>query len=114
MAKQRIIAVDFDGTLTTISMFPRIGPPNKKLINELIRLKNEKSVILILWTVRSDRYLREAVEWCKNYGLEFDKINENWNPMFGSPKIYADVYLDDRALNASDYKKLDKTLWNLT
>ena len=44
----------------------------------------------------------EAIEWCKNQGLEFDAINENiigTKKLSGpSPKVVADFYIDDKAL----------------
>ena len=70
-----------------------------------IVLKAEKSngAKLILWTCRRDERLATAVEYCKTIGLTFDAINENLPEMidyFGGDtrKIYADVYIDDKAL----------------
>ena len=97
-----IIAVDFDGTLCR-HVFPDIGEPNMKLIVELKRLRS-KDVKLILWTCRTGKHLEDALIWCKNFGLEFDAINDDLEPMkkeFGSKnrKIYADIYLDDKAVH---------------
>jgi hypothetical protein len=107
--KQLTIAVDFDGTLCEYA-FPNIGnqtDQQKQLLNLLISLK-QKGHYLILWTNRGDneklKCLSEAIEWCKQQGLEFDQINKN-NPereakkLSGySPKILADYYIDDKAL----------------
>ena len=46
-------------------------------------------------------------DWCKNLGIEFDAINENLDPElkikeygYSCRKVYADVYLDDKAIKA--------------
>lgn len=102
-----VIAVDFDGTLCEYD-FPRIGKQNenhKKLLEILIKLK-EKGHKLILWTCRGDNKeypcLTEAINWCKDQGLFFDTVNENipgTKKLSGpSPKVVADIYLDDRSL----------------
>ena len=107
--KQLVIAVDFDGTLCEYA-FPFIGKQTeqqKNLLDLLIKLK-EKGHYLILWTNRGNneklKCLTEAIEWCKQQGLEFDQINKN-NPereakkLSGySPKILAYYYIDDKAL----------------
>lgn len=105
--KYTIYAVDFDGTLCE-SIFPGIGSPNMALINHLIKRKKQGNKI-ILWTCRVNERLQEAVEWCKGYGLEFDAINENLPEMIeshggsDSRKIFADIYIDDKAVNKSKY-----------
>ena len=89
--KNKIIAVDFDGTLVT-DKYPKIGEPNVKLINTLI-----------LWTCRNGEKLKEAVEFCLLCDLHFDYINENSKETLkkykykDSRKISADIYIDDRA-----------------
>ena len=105
------IAVDFDGTLCELA-FPKIGKQNqeqKELLEILIKLKKEGHKI-ILWTNRGDndqyKVLTEAVDWCSSKGLEFDAINENLpdqKKISGySPKIMADYYIDDKALQFGD------------
>lgn len=111
-----IIAVDFDGTLITGNTWPDVcGEPNRKLISYLIGQKNKGNKI-ILWTNRTDvpekeSYpLRDAVEFCRAAGLEFDAVNENLPEMiqaYGSDsrKVSADTYIDDKAFNP-DYVNL--------
>ena len=98
MLKEYIIyAVDFDGTLCE-SKFPEIGPPNMSLVNHLI-YRREQGNKIILWTCRFGDRLQEAVEWCRQHGLEFDAVNENLPETvkyFGgteSRKIHADVFI---------------------
>ena len=104
--KYTIYAVDFDGTLCE-STWPGIGSPNIALIEHLKKRQKQGNKI-ILWTCRFGEHLQEAVEWCKSHGLEFDAINENLPETlehFGteSRKVYADVYIDDKAINKSKY-----------
>ena len=96
----RIIAVDFDGTLCT-DCYPEVGLPNIPLIRLLKELKQQGRQ-LILWTCRCGKQLEDAKEWCTKFGLEFDAINGNVPQIiekYGSDsrKIYADVYIDDKA-----------------
>jgi len=97
-----IFAIDFDGTLVE-HKYPEIGEEIPKAFECLKKLKKEGHK-LILWTCRYDegdrKDLTEAVVFCKNKGIEFDAVNANipglsFNPY---PKIYADIYIDDRAL----------------
>lgn len=101
-----IYAVDFDGTLCE-SVFPDIGAPNMELINHLIKRRKQGNKI-ILWTCRVNECLQEAVDWCNQFGLEFDAVNENlpekieqWGG--DTRKIFADVYIDDKAVNKPKY-----------
>jgi len=122
MNKKVTIAVDFDGTLCQYA-FPEIGEQTflqKKLMETLIELRLNGNK-LILWTNRGDnekyKVLTEAIEWCKNKGLEFDAINENLpnqKKISGySPKIMADYYIDDKALTFNNLKTQEETLEKL-
>ena len=102
-----IIAVDFDGTLAIESKGLGIdmGYANLPLIQKLIEVK-KKGHKLILWTCRGDEWLEEAIEWCKEYGLEFDTHNENipgYDYINLSCKVVADFYVDDKSPNSIQY-----------
>ena len=101
---RRAIAIDFDGCLCK-NMWPNIGLPNFDAINAAIRAKQEGAA-LILWTCRVGEKLESAIQFCKNYGLEFDAVNENLpervafynaNPR----KVNADEYWDDLSVFVS-------------
>ncbi len=97
---EKIYAVDFDGTLSKNSKWPEIGDANNELFDFLIKKKNDGNYI-ILWTCRCEKESEEAVEFCKENGLEFDAVNDNMphiSELFGSNtrKIYADYYIDDK------------------
>ena len=112
----KIIAVDFDGTLVE-NKYPEIGKPlrgftDDALFNELITLR-ERGVKVILWTSRLGKELENAVNFCKSMGLEFDAVNDDLKEIkeeFDSykewqktkypecRKVHADIYIDDKAL----------------
>ena len=97
MANNKIIAVDFDGTIVT-HMYPAIGKEVPNAIRVLKRLQ-EQGTLLILWTMRSGTPLQEAVDFCGSKGITFWGINRNplqaeWTD---SPKAYAPIYIDDAA-----------------
>ncbi len=98
----RIIAVDFDGTLHT-GTWPEIGDVNMTVFN-FCRNEQLNGARLILWTNRAGEQLEDAVAWCKERGLEFDAVNENLPELielYGNDcrKINADIYIDDKAVN---------------
>ena len=107
------IAVDFDGTLCQYD-FPDIGEPTKDqvdLMNRLIQMREDGHKI-ILWTNRGDNEhyssLGDALNWFSARGLDFDAINQNLpgqKKLSGpSPKIMADIYIDDLAVNVNDWR----------
>lgn len=105
MKYPRIYAVDFDQTLA-ITHFPEILEPITPMIEAMKHLQNDGNII-ILNTCRCGEDLAAAVEYCKEHGLSFDYVNENVPEnveKFGndSRKIFAHVYIDDKAYNPED------------
>ena len=101
----KIYAIDFDGTLCQ-SMYPGIGSAIQKNIDFVKKLREQGSKT-ILWTCRTDVILKEAVDWCKENGLEFDAVNENIQESIDAyggdtRKVYADFYIDDKNLAIAD------------
>lgn len=93
-----IIAVDFDGTIVRHD-FPRIGSEAPNAFKVLRKLQ-EGGHKLILLTMRSEKYLQDAVDFCMERGVRFWAVNNNpeqcsWT---SSPKVYAQLYIDDMAL----------------
>jgi len=94
--RPRVLAVDLDGTLLQNEGHPVFGEPIPAVVAAVRQLKEEGWVIVV-WTCRGDT--RELREYLAAQEIPFDHINENpGGPANGSPKIFADVYLDDRAL----------------
>ena len=75
-----IIAVDFDGTIVTHE-YPEIGREIPFAIKTLKMLANDGHK-LILWSVREGELLEDAVNWCRERGLEF--YLESNNGLFAS------------------------------
>lgn len=110
----KIIAVDFDGTIVQ-NKWPEIGKINDFVVNKMRREK-EEGTIIILWTCRTGRELREAVEFCEKNEIPIDYANEdcNWvKENFGNNgiKIFAHQYWDDRAINVDDIVELEREVF---
>jgi len=93
------IAVDFDGTIVE-HRYPHIG---KEIPFAVVTLKTlaKEGHKLVLWTVREGELLDEAVEWCRERGLEFFAINRDYpdassEPTDGGRKLRVDMFIDDR------------------
>lgn len=106
------IAIDFDGTCVK-NDFPKIGEDigAAPVLRDLVYAGHK----LILYTMRSDKktveatdgihgepgnYLTQALNWFKANNIELFGVNENrtqkhWT---SSPKVYAQLYIDDAAL----------------
>lgn len=98
-----IIAIDFDGTVVTHE-FPEVGKSvgAEKVLKALV----DNGHKLILNTMRSHKdiegrdTLAEAENWFKDNGIELYGVNENPTQILwtDSPKVYANLYIDDSAL----------------
>lgn len=110
---QKVIAIDFDGTICE-NKYPEIGLPRWNVIFKALS-EQENGAALILWTCRTGKELNDAVEACAKWGLTFDAVNKNlpswvdtWN---NDPrKVGATEYWDDRAkstIDATDFGKLE-------
>ena len=93
------IAVDFDGTIVE-HRYPEIGREIPFAIDTLKMLTKEGHR-LILWSVREGDLLNEAVEWCRERGLEFYAVNRDYpeekiNDTNYSRKLKVGMFIDDR------------------
>ena len=95
------IAVDFDGTIVE-HRYPEIGEERPFAIDTLKMLINDRHK-LILWTVRTGKLLDEAVEWCRQRGVEFYATNKDYpeeekekNPHYTRKLNTIDYFIDDR------------------
>lgn len=100
MAKDKgyVIAVDFDGTCVEHN-YPAIGMDVEGAV-EVLRTLNKHGHRIILNTMRSGQRLEAAVRWFRDRKIELWAVNRNpeqerWT---SSPKVYADIYIDDSAL----------------
>ena len=70
------IAIDFDGTIVTHE-YPKIGE-ELPFATETLKMLIKEHHKLILWTVREGALLDEAVNWCRERGVEFYAINKDY------------------------------------
>lgn len=116
------IAVDFDGTIVE-HRYPAIGAERPFAIETLKMLMADRHQ-LILWTVREGRLLDEAVQWCRERGVEFWAVNRDFpeeditrNEHF-TRKLQVDIFIDDRNLGGlpdwgTIYRMIsEKKSWN--
>ncbi|MBQ0061604.1 MAG: hypothetical protein KBT15_07530 [Bacteroidales bacterium] len=97
-----VIAIDFDGTIVE-HKYPEIGRERPFAFETLKKLQADHHK-LILWSVREGELLDDAVNFCKEHGVEFYAINRDYpeeekgaNRHF-SRKLKADMFIDDRNL----------------
>jgi hypothetical protein len=97
-----LIAIDFDGTIVE-HQYPAIGPERPFAIETLKRLQAEHHK-LILWSVREGKLLDDAIQWCRERGLEFYAVNRDYpeeqkahNASY-TRKLKVDLFIDDRNL----------------
>ena len=112
-----ILAVDFDGTIVE-DKYPLIGEPIMEIVSFLQDIR-ASGVKLILWTCRNGDALTRAVKFCADLGLGFDAINENLpevQQLYGGDtrKVFADYYLDDKALTMEQITTYSEICKNLT
>ena len=94
------IAVDFDGTIVE-HKYPKIGK-TMPFAFEVLKELQKQGYLIILWTYRAGKELKEAVDFCQKNDLEFYAVNcsypeEKYDESI-SRKILADIYIDDRNL----------------
>lgn len=106
-----LLAVDFDGTIVDHE-FPYIGqlkPNAKQVINELY----DEGFGIFIWTCRDSTFhpdlrkfpnatptIFDVHDFLEKEGIKYDGININ-HPQLGFqpvPKIYGDIYIDDKQL----------------
>lgn len=96
-----VIAVDFDGTIVE-HRYPEIGeerPFATEVLKKLIADRHK----LILWTMRNGELLDQALDWCRERGVEFYAVNsishdrlKEERSKYLSYKLDADLFIDDR------------------
>ena len=108
----KIIAVDFDGTLVE-NAYPNIGElkidkeTGYSILDKVKELQNSGWQV-ILWTCRCNERLTDAIKWCEEREFFPDAVNENVQEIKDAfdgegIKVFANIYLDDRAVNVNDF-----------
>lgn len=96
MNHNNIIAVDFDGTITTATPYPITGQIRPEAVRVLKRLQKELKYELLLWTCREGEELQEALTLLQQQGLIFNYVNNvDWQT---SRKPLVKCVIDDKNL----------------
>jgi hydroxymethylpyrimidine pyrophosphatase-like HAD family hydrolase len=103
-----IISIDFDGTIAkqTDDLIPKKLIPNAK---EVINWCYDKGCYIIIWTCRSGKsQISSMMKFLKDNKIKFHIVNKNapWITFTDSPKIFANLYIDDRGLCEIDWLKI--------
>jgi len=98
MTKSLYIGIDFDGTMVE-HKYPEIGEPVKEAL-EVVKDLQAAGHKIILYTMRSDERLAQAVDYLEENGIKPYAVNDNpsqkhWTT---SKKIYCNLYIDDCTL----------------
>lgn len=108
-----IIAVDFDDTISPWGMYSDEDKSYYDKLLNLLRACKSTGAYITVWSACSpDRY-DFIKEYCTSNKLEIDSINVNPIdlPYGKHKKIYANVYLDDRAGLNESVSILENTLY---
>ena len=92
----RIIAIDFDNTITNPSPYPVAGSLNK-YAKKYITLLSQKGYIFVLWTSRRGEFYKEACNLIRKWGLPIEVDNLDRFPRGDGGKLEAGYYIDDNA-----------------
>lgn len=98
---RKTVAVDLDGTICDYDrwrgddVFGEVRPGAKESLAEL----RDRGWRIVVFTVRGN--VRRVEEFLDSEGVPYDYVNYNPDqPQGSSGKVAADVYIDDRAVNA--------------
>lgn len=101
----KTVAVDLDNTIFKLNDWKgqnHFGEPFDG-VKEALGLLKEKGFEIIIWTTRfneEEKELKDISELLEENEVPYDYINENpYQPPDMSEKLYADYYVDDRAIS---------------
>lgn len=98
--ERMILAIDFDGTIVDED-YPNIGKLKPNVVNIINKLYDLGDYIII-WTNRKDADLKSALEFLDKVGIKYHIANDNIKDVklnfIPYPKIYADIFIDDRGI----------------
>lgn len=119
LSKPLVIAVDLDGVIAEYDGWKGsnvIGVP-KKGAQKYLQLLHDEGWIIIIFTARPPTEANHVEAYLLKWGIPYDAVNKNINDYFRDSltcKIFANVYLDDKAIGALGKKwNWKKTYWRL-
>ena len=111
MIKNKVVAIDFDGTITKENLYPKIGEIRedvKRVINKIA-----KNNIVCIWTCREGKELNDAFNFLNQKEIMFHYLNYSPYDRLNKDmrKIIADYYIDDRNIFCNgnvNWKEIEK------
>lgn len=104
-----IIAIDFDGTITTADTYPRINAL-RRYVKECLNFLEDIGVKVVIYTSRDvaidqDTYevhddITPMINFLHDNGIKFSAVNKSiqFCPFkYNARKVYAHMYVDDKA-----------------
>ena len=98
----RYIAIDWDGTIAEDNTYPNVSHAKPEALKCIKRMIAD-GYKLCIWTCRGGNHIEQIESLLSDNGIERKHyyINEHFEYFLDSfpeqsPKIYADVYIDDR------------------
>jgi len=112
-----IIAVDFDDTISPWRFqTPEDINEIERTMKIIIEAKQIGAFVVIFTACNKDRYI-DIIEYCRSKGLEIDGINttpvEIPHGYGKTNKIYANIFLDDRAGLIESLEMLEDTMYKI-
>ena len=111
-AKSKIIAVDYDDTITEKRPYPEKAPLKKEAKKYLDKL-HSAGFEIILWSARLEKDYIEAYQRCiEEFDMPYIRMDSNKLIHGSTGKLVARFYIDDRAYPNSKvpWKKIYKYL----
>lgn len=107
MITGKVVAIDFDGTVTKENLYPKIGELREGVVDAINTIA--KNNVVCIWTCREGKELDQAYNFLNYKNITFHYINaspyDSLNPKMR--KIIADYYIDDRNIFMKvDWKKI--------
>jgi hypothetical protein len=108
-----IIAVDFDDTISPWKLNTEKNINDSRIV-EILKVASQTGAYIVCFTACNPDRFPEIENKFKSLGIKLDKINENPIdlPYGKHKKLYANIFLDDRAGLDESLKILDSTIWN--
>lgn len=104
----KVYAIDFDGTIIDEGLFPNFGQPKPNCVNVIKRIIENRDKVII-WTCRGgEKQEKGIVDLLNSHGIYDFVINKHSQIMLDrfsgadSPKVFADIYIDDRNLYSKE------------
>lgn len=111
MIENKVIAIDFDGTITKENLYPDIGELRENAIDCIKKLQEHNHCFL--FTCRQGKPLLDALYLLEKNGVKMDVFSPyDYSVAYGRKPI-ADYYIDDRAILIKSLigMKLKSFLW---